>query len=146
VNRILVAGLGNELRGDDAAGLLAVRALRALAPDGIDIEEHGDAASLTESMSRHEEVVVIDAVASDSSPGTVLQLSPDAASSRRATSSHGLGLRQAVALTQVLGANPTVRVFGITGRVFELGAEPSPGVVRAAAEVAARIRELFVCA
>lgn len=146
MNRILVAGMGNELRGDDAAGLLAVRALRALAPQGVDVEEHGDAASLAESMARHVEVVVIDAVAADSSLGTILELSPGRAHSRRATSSHGLELWQAVALAEVLAVNTKVRIFGITGRAFELGAEPSPAVVRAASEVATRIKEMFVCA
>jgi hydrogenase maturation protease len=147
VNRILVAGLGNELRGDDAAGLLAARALRTLAVAGVDVEEHHqDAASLAESMCRHAEVVVVDAVAALGAPGTVLELTPDAGALRSATSSHGLALRQAVELARLLGAKPNVRVLAITGQTFALGAAPSPAVVRAAADVATRIREMFSCA
>ena len=98
-------------------------------------------------MLRYSEVVLIDAVAADSAPGTVIELSPGSAASRSSTSSHGSGPRQAIALTQALGADPPkVRVFGIAGRAFELGADPSPEVVRGASEVALRIRELFACA
>jgi hydrogenase maturation protease len=145
VSRIVI-GLGNDLRGDDAAGLLAARALRALGPEGVDVEEHsGDVAALLQSISSHREVVVIDAVAVDTAPGTILELGPDTAG-RNGASSHGLGLREALALAGVLGPVPTVRVIGIAGREFDLGAAPSPAVVRAAAEVAARLRESLRCA
>jgi hydrogenase maturation protease len=146
VNRILVAGLGNELRGDDAAGLLAVRAVRALAVAGVDVEEHRDAASLAESMTRHADVILIDAVAADAAPGTVLELALEVPALHGATSSHGLGLRHAVELAKALGADPTVRVLGIVGDSFELGAAPSPNVVEAVAGVAERIREMCACA
>ena len=147
MSRILIAGLGNELRGDDAAGLLAVRALRGLAAGDIDVVEHsGDAASLAESMLQYQEIVVIDAVAAGSAPGTVVRMPADSPSTRSSTSSHGPGLRQAIALSHALGASPNVRIFGITGRTFELGAAPSPEVVTAASEVAAEIREMFACA
>jgi hydrogenase maturation protease len=147
MNRVLVAGLGTDLRGDDAAGLLVARALSGPGMAGVDVEEHHrDAASLAESMSRHAEVLLVDAVAADGEPGTVLELTPEAEALRGATSSHGLGLRHAVALARAMGADPSVRVLGITGRNFALGAEPSPAVVRAAAGVAVRIREMYPCA
>lgn len=147
MSAILVAGLGSELRGDDAAGLLAARALARLCPRGIDVEEHqGDVPALAESMSRHEQVVVIDAVAGGGEPGRILRLTPESAVLRAATSSHGLGLREAVALAGVLGSAPAVHVFGITGGRFELGAAPCPEVVRAAAEVAVQIKEQYPCA
>jgi len=147
MNRFLVAGLGNEMRGDDAAGLLAVRALRALHPRGVDVVEcSGDAAALAESMALYSRVVVVDAIASDKPSGTVLVLSPDDATTRSSTSSHGLGLREALALAQTLGAHPSVSVFGIAGSQFRLGDAPSAGVVRAAAEVAVSIEEQLACA
>jgi hydrogenase maturation protease len=147
MNRVLVAGLGNEARGDDAAGLLAVRALRKLHPRGADVEEYsGDTTALAESMSRHSYVIVVDAVASRAPAGTVIALSPEEAATCAATSSHGLGLREALALAQALGGQPTVLVFGIAGREFQVGAPPSARVVRAAAELAVTIEEQLACA
>ena len=147
MKRVLVAGLGNAMRGDDAAGLLAVRALRAIDCGALDVEEHdGDVAALAESMARHERVIVIDAVRADSAPGTVLKLTPDAAASLRPASSNGLGLREAIAMARVLGGRPRVEVYGIASESSAVGAAPSPAVMRAAADVALRIEERFRCA
>ena len=147
MNRVLVAGLGSELRGDDAAGLLVARALRALRPRDVDVEEYSDdAAALAESMSRHTHVIVVDAVSSSAPSGTVLSLSPEQSATRRGASTHGLGLNAAIALAQALGGRPTVNVFGIAGRRFQVGDSPSPDVVRSAAELAVAIEEGLACA
>jgi hydrogenase maturation protease len=147
VSRLLVVGVGNDLRGDDAAGLLAVRRLAALGPLGVDVLEHtGDPVALAEAMSGHDEVVVIDAVCAGDEPGAVLELGAEAGVLRGHASSHGLGLREALALAGLTGAPPAVRVIGIAGRRFDLGAPPSPAVIRAAAAVAARLLEARTCA
>jgi hydrogenase maturation protease len=139
MTRILVAGLGNEVRGDDAAGLLAARAIRALALENVDVEEHsGDVARLADSMACHKEVVVVDAVVSGAPPGTVLELTPEDAVARTRSSSHGLGVAEALALARVLGAAPHVRIIGIAGREFAMGSKPCIAVARAAREVAER--------
>ena len=148
MTRLLVVGLGNDLRGDDAAGLLAVRALAALCPPEVVVEEQsGDPATLAESLARHERVIVIDAVQCAEPTGTVVDLtgasSPPAAAR---SSSHGLGLAEALALARALGAAPEVRVIGIAGADFALGAQPAGDVVRAAGSVAARIWEESSCA
>lgn len=139
MRRTLVAGVGNELRGDDAAGLLAARAIRDLRLDDVDVEEHtGDAAALAESMGRYPEVVIVDAVVSSAPPGTVRELDPDGATARSRFSSHGLGVCEAIALARALGATPRVRLIGIDGKQFALGSKASDAVVRAAREVAKR--------
>jgi hydrogenase maturation protease len=152
VSRLLVACLGNELRGDDAAGLLVARELRALLPAGVDIEEHsGDVVALGESMARHAEVVVIDAVVANVPRGTVLELDPkDAASARDRSSSHGLGVLEALAIARALGSEPHVRLIGIVGSEFALGSKPTAAVVTAASELArslaAQLQEPAPCA
>ena len=140
MTKTLVAGLGNDLRGDDAAGLLAAREIGALLLDNVDVEEHsGDVAALADSMSRHEQVVVIDAVVTGAPPGTLCELDPGVAATRSQSSSHGLGVREALAISRALGATPQVRLIGIEGGQFELGTKPSPAVARGASEAAARI-------
>ncbi len=151
MTRTLVAGLGNELRGDDAAGLLAARALRTWRLENVDVEEHsGDVAALAESMARHAEVVVVDAVVSGAPPGTVRELNPDGAVARARSSSHGLGGSEGLALARARGAAPHVRLVGIEGSQFALGSKPSPAVAGAArvvaALIAAQLREPVPCA
>ncbi|HSP09614.1 MAG TPA: hydrogenase maturation protease [Candidatus Dormibacteraeota bacterium] len=151
MTKTLVAGLGNELRGDDAAGLLAARGIRALLLDNVDVEEHSaDVAALADSMARHDQVVVIDAVVSGAPPGTVRELDPGSAVTRSQASSHGLGVVEALAIAHALGAKPHVRLIGIEGGQFELGTKPSPAVSRAArmiaAHIAAQLREPNQCA
>ena len=147
MNPVLVAGLGNEMRGDDAAGLLTARALRALRPTDVDVEEYGgDAAALAEAISRHAHVIVVDAVASTAPVGSVKSLSPDQVPAHSESSTHGLGLREALELARALGARPTVHVFGIAGRGFGLGDPPSAEVVRGATELAIAIKEGLACA
>ncbi len=147
MNSVLVAGLGNELRGDDAAGLLTARALRALRPRGVDVEEYaGDAAALAEAISHHAYVIVVDAVDSSSPAGTVKSLAPAQVSTRSEASTHGLGLREALELARALGAEPRVYIFTVAGRCFGLGDPPSAEVVRGAAELAAAIKEGLACA
>lgn len=138
MSRLLVACLGNALRGDDVAGLLVAQALRAQVPAGVDVEEHsGDVVTLAESMARHDEVVVIDAVVADVPAGTVLELVPgEGAANRTRSSSHGLGVPEALAIARVLGHEPHVRLIGIAGSEFELGSQPTAAVVSAAADVA----------
>lgn len=147
MKHVLVAGLGSELRGDDAAGLLAARALRVLRPQGIDVEEYsGDTTALAESISRHTEVIVVDSVRSEAPAGTVFSLSPGRIETRARSSTHGLGLKEALALARALGAEPVVHVFGIAGRNFGVGDAPNPGVVRGAADLAVAIEEGLSCA
>ncbi len=152
MSRLLVACLGNALRGDDVAGLLVARALRATIPAGVDVEEHsGDVVALAESMARHAEVVVIDAVVADAPAGSVLELEAAAGAATRTRSrSHGLGVPEALAIARVLGSEPHVRLIGIAGTEFRLGSQPTAAVVSAADAVArslaAQLQEPAPCA
>ena len=147
MSRVLVVGLGQDLGGDDAAGLLTVRSLRRQGPVGVDVvEQPGDAALLAELMAGRDQVVVVDAVSGRDRPGTVLELALESCGNGSSRSSHGLGLVEAVALAGLLGGRPRVRVFGISGSDFRLGARPSPAVRRAATGLAKRLRRELRCA
>ena len=144
---LLVIGLGSDLRGDDAAGLLAARLLAERRLPGVRVEESaGDAVALAWILARHARAVVIDAVATGGPAGGVLELLPGDLSARGGPSSHGLGVVEALALARALGGTPDVRVIGIGGRRFEAGAAPSPEVVAAAALIARRLEEEVTCA
>jgi hydrogenase maturation protease len=127
--------LGNELRGDDAAGLVAGRRLRERGlpalfetPDAL-LAGWGDA----------DDVIVIDAVRSGAAAGTIHRVD-----ARRdplpvgfeSGSTHLLGLAEAVELARRTGRLPgAIEIIGIEGRTFDLGAGLSPEVERAVERV-----------
>jgi len=146
MSRLLVAGIGNDMRGDDAAGLLAVRALRELGASNVDVlESPADTIALAAAIADHPEVVVIDAVAAEGA-GEVMVLDERSIAMRSRVTGHGLSVRDAIDLARALGREPAVHVVGITGSTFDLGAAPSPEVERAASKVASWIKEAFACA
>lgn len=144
----LVIGLGNEHRGDDAAGLWVARRLAPrLAGRARVVELGGDGARLIELWDGADLAIVVDAVTSDRPPGTVHRIEVGAEplpSSLGATSTHAVSLAQAVALGQALGRRPRrLLIFGIEGRRFAPGASPSPEVTAAIDPLAAAVeREL----
>jgi hydrogenase maturation protease len=162
--RRLFIGIGNPLRGDDAAGLLAARALRrwkdlgvsrtpnpssgAGAGQDIEVRElEGEPVDLIEAWDGAEAVVVADAVASGGEPGELHRF--DAAArplpaALAGASTHALGLAEAVELARALERlPPRLVVYGIEAARFETGAEPSAAVRTAAERVAtAALEEL----
>ena len=139
----IVVGVGNDLRGDDAAGWEAVR---RLAPSpGLVLHEHaGDAPGLVALWGPDDDVVVVDAVVSDAPPGTILELdalvAPLPADVSWATT-HGAGVAEGIEMARVLGLLPKSLVLvGIVAKQFDLGAPMTPEVERAVDEVARRLR------
>jgi hydrogenase maturation protease len=135
-------GIGNDLRGDDAAGLLVARAARRRGHGGIEIvEAGGEPIDLLAAWEGAAAAVVADAVASGGEPGAVHRL--DVASGPlpapfASPSTHALGLAEAVELARALERLPgRLVVFGIEGTSFTAGAAPAPAVVAAADAVAA---------
>lgn len=143
-----VIGIGNEHRGDDAAGLLAVRILRERIGEGagVEIVEHrGDGASLLELWAGRDWVILVDAVHAPGPPGQVMRL--DAAEGPLEVepehgSTHAFGAAGAIEMARGLDRLPQrIEVYGITGSVFAMGAEAQPVVREAARTVARSIAE-----
>jgi hydrogenase maturation protease len=144
----LVLGLGNEFRGDDAAGLVVARLVRGHVSAGVVVGEvTGDATRLIDLWAGAERVILVDAMRSGRTPGTVLRLDllaspPEGASESREglRSSHAIGVLEAVALSRRLGSLPHALVaYGIEGADFSLGGLLSPQVSAAVREVTASI-------
>lgn len=137
---MLIIGCGNRQRSDDGAGILVAERLREL---GIEAETRsGEAADLIEAWKGADDVIVVDAVMTGAPLGTVQAWDgrQPLISNRAAASTHGLGVAEAIELARVLNRLPTrLQVYGIEGGRFERGAEISPQVQRAVAEVAGRI-------
>jgi hydrogenase maturation protease len=123
VAEVLVIGVGNALRGDDAAGLEVARRVRAAAPAGITVLEHGgEPASLLELLRDAGAAVVVDASDSGVVPGTVRRID-----ARRGplpvalggASTHGIGVAEAIELGRALERLPDRLVlFCVEGEDF----------------------------
>lgn len=131
-----VLGCGHLDRGDDAAGVIVARRLRAW---GVDARE---VVSLLDAWEPGDDIVVVDAMQSGREAGVVQvwdapDIPPDP--SFRA-STHGFGLSEAVRIADALDRAPArLRVYGIEGRSFEPGSPVSPEVARAVDRVSAEI-------
>ncbi len=111
--RVVVIGVGNEMRRDDGAGIAVVERARPLLPPGVEVRTlGGEATSLLDAWAGADLAVVVDAVRWDRSPGSgvtriEVTSAPDAVSGFEAgTSSHGLGVSEAVALGRALDRLP----------------------------------------
>jgi len=146
-HRVRVIGLGQEWRGDDAAGLLVARRLRQLAGSRVTVlENSGSVSDLLVAWQESAAVILVDVVRGGGRPGEIYRFPvherPLPAELFPATSTHAWGVAQAVALSRALGALPPhLVVYGIEGQDFGLGREVSPEVARAVPEVARRIRQ-----
>lgn len=145
--RVLVIGVGNELRRDDGAGVFVSRRVRELC-DSVEVtvtEHTSDGADLMELFGSTDAVIVIDAVRSGGEPGRHVELDATVASLPSDYffySTHAFGVAEAVEMSRALGTLPrTVIVHGIVGSDFGAGEGCSPSVSSAILIVAKRIAE-----
>jgi hydrogenase maturation protease len=141
-----VVGIGNPWRSDDAAGLQAAAALRGHVPAAVEVlAESGEPTALLDHFDGADAVWLLDAVSSGAPAGTVHRLDASATELPERlfrTSTHHIGLAEAIELGRALGRLPSrVVVFGIEGSNFATGAELSPAVADAVARVVALVAE-----
>lgn len=103
---ILILGIGNQIRADDAIGIFVAKRLGELISDRVDVKYTSLAGlSLLQLMEGYNRVVLIDSISTkDGRPGTVYRLGKDDFKACfDPYSSHQLGLGMAVELAQKLG-------------------------------------------
>ena len=132
---IRVFGIGNPTRGDDGVGWLVVGQLKQRVPEGVEVRlSLGETLELIEAWSGAEVVIVVDAVSSGGTPGTVHRfvVGREPLPGSAPTSTHGLGLAEALAMAQTIGRAPgRLIVWGVEGGCFAMGAGISPDVAAA---------------
>jgi hydrogenase maturation protease len=144
----LVICLGNEDRGDDGFGPCVARRLGATpAPGARVIEHNGDALAMIDLWNGCERVIVVDAIAADCEPGTVLRFDLSRERSPfelEGTSTHALGAGGAVELARALGMLPRrVDVVAVAAGNFALGTQPAEEVAAQVDEVARTVRAMI---
>jgi hydrogenase maturation protease len=142
---ILVIGIGNVYRSDDAAGLIAARRVNEQASERCSVIEHtGEGAALMDLWKDADTVIVIDAVRSGTAPGTVSRfdaaLSPLPVSMFR-DSTHAFSLAEAIELSRALKQLPRqLIVYGIEAQNFEAGTNLSPAIEFAMQNLVERVQ------
>jgi len=131
----LVIGVGNEFRTDDGLGILAAREIRRRTYPGVEvIEASGEGTALLESWKGYDHVLIVDAVCSGATRGSVHRIDLITQSIPRGffnPSSHSFGVGEAVEMARQLGQLPEVLLlYGIEGCQFETGAGLTNDVVR----------------
>lgn len=128
LRRPLVVGVGQALRGDDAAGRCVAEALLAEFPDEADVVSTVQLVpELAEAISRAAAVVFVDSRIGGE-PGLV-EVEPLAAQSSPPHSSHAVSPQTLLYLAASLfGRVPPTALASVAGSDFELGAAMSPQV------------------
>ena len=142
--RRVVVGVGNALRGDDAAGIAVAESLRGRLPDDVEVVEcEQEPSRLLDAWRDAQFALVVDACASGAGRGTIHRF--DASSEALPTrvfrsSTHAFGVGDAVELARALDRLPErVVVYGVEGSDFTPGSGLTPEVESAVARVADQI-------
>ena len=156
---LLVIGLGNRLRGDDAVGLHLAGALAGNTPHGVEvrIREQADPLDLAHDILEWDgPLLAVDCAAMGLEPGEWRLFASDEARLRCRSdgiSTHGPGLADALALAEALGRKGATWIFDVQparvepvdglsseveGRLPEMVAALYDAVIRLTAESAAR--------
>ena len=142
---VLIIGIGNAYRSDDAAGLRVAEEIRKESTDCAKvILQNSDGAVLMDLWKCTDAVILIDAVCSGGKPGTIYRY--DARKQPMPSrffhySTHAFGVAEAVELARALNQLPEYFiVYGIEGKCFKAGVRLSPEVEMAAQEVVIQIQ------
>jgi hydrogenase maturation protease len=131
---ILVLGVGNLLLRDESIGVHLVNQLEQEYdfPQGVDVVDGGTAGmELLEFIAGREHVVIIDAVLTGDSPGTVVNLRDDEVPAlfHNKVSPHQLGISDLLGALKLTGESPeNIFLVGIIPETVEPGLEMSDTV------------------
>jgi hydrogenase maturation protease len=139
-NTVLVIGIGNEDRGDDGVGLVAIRALEEQGLQEVICKQStGDGMALMDLWEGFNNVILIDAMLSGGTPGAICRFdaNKEAIPARLSShSTHAFGVADAIELAKTLYELPTsLIVYAIEGKDFPAGVGLTPEVEHAASVV-----------
>jgi hydrogenase maturation protease len=141
---MLIIGLGNPDRGDDAAGILVAQRLRER---GVNAVEHAGATlNLLDLWSPNDHFIIVDAVISGTALGSIHVWDPWKVTLKNSvfrSSTHEFSLGDTVELARALNRLPSrIQIYGIEARGFELGTQPCQEIVSATERLVEEIRAM----
>ena len=134
-----ILAIGNRDRGDDGVGPYVLAGLAGRLPQASLLASDGNVSDLLGILERCPELIVIDAADARSAglaPGEVRRLDaddPELAAAALRTSTHAIGIAEAIALARSLGVLPRrLSIIAVAGDDFTIGAGLTVPVVAAA--------------
>lgn len=141
MKKLVIIGIGQMTRGDDAVGVQVVEAwcrqyAETAANPAVQVTfQPLPGLDLLDRISGYDRAILVDAVlgGAEVTPGKLFHLTPkDLASFTRGTgSAHGWGVAESLKLAETLGRKDmpgTIAILGIGGKQVEIGAALSPEV------------------
>ena len=142
MKRVLIGGIGNVLLGDDGVGPYVVRLLESLYElgEGVEVADLGTPAlDLTHQIVGLHALILVDSVANDDPPGTVVLYRKEdilRAMPAQRLDPHSPALSECLMTAEMLGATPEhVLLAGVAGACYEPG-QPLSDAVRQSVGVA----------
>jgi hydrogenase maturation protease len=140
MNNLVVIGVGQTMRGDDAVGVIAVETWRSQYPHtanlpGVQVETAElPGLDLLEILSNADTALIVDAVKSGSPAGGIHILDEQAIAAFEpgTGSAHGWGVAETIRLGYQLGRADFPRkiiIMGIAAQQFEIGSPLSPAIM-----------------
>jgi hydrogenase maturation protease len=144
---VLVVGIGNRWRGDDAAGLEVTDGLRRTGSLAPVLELEGEPLALLDAWAGDDEVILVDTILSGAPAGTVHRLDVSCTplpSALAGPSTHAFGVADTIELARALGRLPArVEIYGVEGSCFVAGDRLSAAAQRGVDAVVAELGERF---
>jgi hydrogenase maturation protease len=114
---MLVAGAGNDLMGDDGAGIYVINKLEELNPDHVDLRNCGtDLFRLATARQHYEQIILVDAIRANEPPGSIHWFTPDHIGNYSVSGSvHQLSVMEILSLLPLMNANFRGSEFYIVG-------------------------------
>ncbi|RLE50112.1 MAG: hypothetical protein DRJ31_02600 [Candidatus Methanomethylicota archaeon] len=142
--KILIAGIGNRLLGDDGFGsYVAERLSKMMLPKNVDVVDYGcDLRALVSDLLNYQYVIFVDAIPRGLEAGTVYKveltekdveiINPEDVAQLMKISSHELNVEIALALAKQLGCTlKKCLIIGVEPESFEIGMRLSDSVSKA---------------
>jgi hydrogenase maturation protease len=154
MTKIAVIGIGQSMRGDDAAGMEAVRQWSKKFPETavrpeVEIEANElPGLALLDTLHEIDAAVLVDAVQSGAKPGTIHRLDETELASfvSDSKSAHGWGVAETIRMgRQLAEVNSVIRIIGIEAEQVEIGMGLSKSVQNAMPAICDAIEEEISC-
>jgi hydrogenase maturation protease len=146
MSRVLVACVGNVLRGDDGFGPTVAGRLEGTLPQGAELVETGigGIALVQELLAGREGLVLVDAVDQGAAPGTLFRIEPEVEEAAHVADVHLANPDRVLGMAKSMGVlPPRVVIVGCQpAGMDELGEGLSPAVDAAVERAAEAVHEM----
>lgn len=137
--KTLVIGLGSPLLCDDSVGLKVAQEVRRRLGERADVDVEEDVRGglqLMERLAGYDRAIIVDAIVTGASPGTLHQLTPADIPTQRSASQHDVNLPTALELGRQLGVqlpeNRDILLVGIEAEdILTFNEQCTPAVTAA---------------